>query len=103
MIDKIFPWQVGAEGMKKAIDCFQKFDVYCNVSPWVENAVLLQESDDPAKKEPTHFGLLQKMQETNYVNASYMKSIFQEDSPKLLEDENQNENKEEPFGLIIAT
>ena len=36
------------------------------------------------------------MNEKHYVNASYIKSVFQEDNPL-------SHNPEEPFGLIIAT
>ena len=36
------------------------------------------------------------MKEKNYVNGSFIKSIFQERNPIV-------EDLEEPFGLIIAT
>ena len=88
------------------IALFKNNNIYSDVAPFQETAVIIKDRHELAKLDHTvvpfnetaviikdgrtRDEMLAKLEERNYINASYIKSAFKE-------------NREDPFGLIIAT
>ena len=67
------------------MNCFKHLNIYSDVFPYIETQVFV-------KKGKTRQECVNKLDEENYINASYIKSAYRE-----------HKKSPDPFGYIIAT
>ena len=85
VLGRLFTWN--AKSSKPTLDNFGKLNIYYDVRPFVETAVILNKPGEE-NLEVTKEYLLENLNNDTYINANYIKSPFQESGNK---------------GLIIAT
>ena len=93
-LDSIFSWHNSKEFLEECKEC----NIYSDVAPFYETAVVIK---DASNKDLERDEQLSDIKFGQYINASYIKSFYKEQSTGVGGQADQPEVT--PFGLIIAT